>query len=189
MEAKNYKIRDLAPIEREIDFLTTIVYVAHYPTRSPIPDAETARHVPHVSLWTDEWGKKGDRALVAYRGNQLLGAACYRLFSFSDQVAGFLNEQTPVLLLAVLPQYRKHGVGRYLLTTLMQRAKDASLPALSLAVTIRNPAITLYERVGFRSVQISEEFLVTMWTSLSSSGKTPSPPSSMYARVLNASRY
>jgi GNAT superfamily N-acetyltransferase len=188
MEARKYEIRNLIPTEHDIAFLTTIMYIAHYPTRSPIPDAALARHIPPVPLWIDQWGKKGDMALVASQGDELIGAACCRLFSVHDCVAGFVNEQTPVLLLAVLPQYRKHGVGRRLLTTLMQRAKDASSPALSLAVSIRNPAIVLYERMGFRSVQISQEFLVTMWASLSPSANLPSPTPFMHTFKFNTSK-
>lgn len=184
MEAKNYEIRNLIPTKRDIDFLSTIVYIAHYPTRSPIPDVVTARHLPHVSHWVDNWDRKGDMALIAHHEDMFLGAACYRLFSHSDRVAGFLSEQTPVLLLAVLPQYRRQGIGRRLLTSLMQRAKDASFSSLSLAVTIHNPAIKLYESVGFYSIQISEDSLATMWTSLAFSG--PVLPHSIYGGSFNA---
>ncbi len=169
MEAKNYEIRNLAATEHEIDFLATVVYIAHYPTRFPIPNAQIARHMPPVSLWIDQWGKKGDMALIAQQEDQFLGAACYRLFSARDQAAGFLDQQTPVLLLAVLPQYRDHGVGRRLLATLMQRAKEASFSALSLAVTIHNPAISLYEHTGFHPVRVNEKLLVIMERSLASS--------------------
>lgn len=170
--------------KREIDFLSTIVYIAHYPTRSPIPDAITARHLPHVSHWVNDWDRKGDMAVIAHHEDIFLGAACCRLFSHSDQVAGFLSEQTPVLLLAVLPQYRRQGIGHSLLTTLMQRAKDASFSSLSLAVAIHNPAIKLYESVGFYSIKISEDSLATMWTSLAFSG--PVLPPSIYGCSFNA---
>lgn len=179
MEAKNYEIRDLLPTEHDIAFLTTMVYIAHYPTRSPIPNATIASHIPQVCLWVDHWGERGDMALIAQQGDQFLGAACYRLFSIRDQVAGFLSEQIPVLVIAVLPEYRGQGVGSRLLTTLMQRAKDASLPALSLAVSMRNPAMSLYEQMGFHSVQISEELLVTMRKSLAFSDSSSALPTSI----------
>ncbi len=188
MEAKNGEIRNLMPTKREIDFLSTTVYIAHYPTRSPIPNATIARHMSHVSCWVDQWGRKGDMALIAHRDDRFLGAACYRLFSNHDRVAGFLDEQTPVLLLAVLPQYRGQGIGRSLLITLMKRARDASFSGLSLAVAIHNPAIKLYEDVGFHSVQIIED-LATMWTSLAFSGNAPLLPPSIYGCDFHAANH
>ncbi len=178
MKAENYEIRDLLLTKHDIAFLTTMVYVAHYPTRSPIPNATIAGHIPQVCLWVNHWGKQGDKALIAQQGDQLLGAACYRLFSVRDQITGFLGEEIPVLILAVHPQYRRRGVGYRLLTRLLQQAKDAGFPALSLAVSMRNPARSLYEQVGFRSVQISEELLVTMRKSLAFSENTSSLPTS-----------
>jgi ribosomal protein S18 acetylase RimI-like enzyme len=44
------------------------------------------------------------------------------------------------------------GTGRALLRRALARAQAAGLPALSLAVTVGNPALRLYESLGFRRV-------------------------------------
>ncbi|GAC1368453.1 MAG: hypothetical protein NVS2B12_08630 [Ktedonobacteraceae bacterium] len=167
MEVNKYGVRDLMATAHEISFLTTMVYIAHHPTRIPVPDARRASYLPYVSAWVDNWGRRGDIALVAEQEHELLGAACCRLFSSRDEVAGFLGEDAPILLLAVLPQYRRRGIGRCLLTTLMQRAKDAAFSTLSLAVAAPNPCYALYEQAGFHPLRISDSSLITMWTALS----------------------
>jgi len=56
----------------------------------------------------------------------------------------------PELVLAVLESDRGRGVGTLLIDALAEEAARRSLPALTLNVHLRNPAVRLYTRTGFR---------------------------------------
>ena len=58
-----------------------------------------------------------------------------------------------VLNLAVDPQYRRQGLGRYLLLHLLQQARDAHCTLVLLEVRRSNKsAIRLYQGAGFRQI-------------------------------------
>ncbi len=106
-----------------------------------------------VSRYVDRWGRPGDRALLALDERGLpVGAAWYRLFPREEPGYGFLDEQTPELSIAVVPSRRGKGLGKELLTALMDRARADGYKALSLSVEKDNPALHLYERHGFAKV-------------------------------------
>ena len=48
---------------------------------------------------------------------------------------------------------RGHGIGGQLLAALVEQAGEDGYPALSLSVERGNPAISLYERHGFRPLR------------------------------------
>lgn len=104
---------------------------------------------PAVSRYVEGWGRPGDFALVAESGGNMAGAAWYRLFPADDPGYGFVDERTPEVTIGVEPSHRESGIGRSLLEALAEAARRAGHPALSLSVEVDNPALRLYERVGF----------------------------------------
>ena len=105
-----------------------------------------------VSRYVDRWGRPGDTAVIALEGATPIGAAWFRLYRADEPGYGFVDEQTPELSLAVVPSRRRGGVGKALLTALLDKARKAGYGSLSLSVDRSNPAIGLYERFGFRQV-------------------------------------
>jgi GNAT superfamily N-acetyltransferase len=71
---------------------------------------------------------------------------------------------TELLLIdiALLPAYRKQGVGSSLLRDLQQRAGESGKP-VTLSVTHFNPAIALYQRLGFQKVTESGLYWRMQW--------------------------
>jgi ribosomal protein S18 acetylase RimI-like enzyme len=90
--------------------------------------------------------------VVAIEDYWPVGAAWYRLFTRDEPGYGFVDEETPELAIAVVPNKRGHGLGSQLLDALMKRAREDGFGALSLSVEPENPALPLYERFGFRKV-------------------------------------
>lgn len=63
-----------------------------------------------------------------------------------------MDERTPELGIAVLPLYRRKGIGETLLRALMSEARQQGFTALSLSVAPHNRSRMMYERAGFRKV-------------------------------------
>jgi ribosomal protein S18 acetylase RimI-like enzyme len=111
----------------------------------------------HLRRYIEVWGREGDAAVIATdEAGRRVGAAWYRLFSEEEPGYGFVDSRTPELSIAVLPEWRRRGVGRALLNALKERAKSEGFPALSLSVSTENPAVSLYERLGFEKVALIE---------------------------------
>ena len=136
-------------------FLRDMVRHAYY-WRWSVP--ETA-DVP-ASRYVENWGRPGDRGLIALDEGFPVGAAWYRLFTSASSGYGFLDEETPELTIAVVPSRRGRGLGDQLLTALLDQARADGFPAISLSVEKDNPALHLYERLGFQPVREMDSTLV-----------------------------
>ena len=80
-----------------------------------------------VASYVNNWGRPGDAGVVASRGPHRYGAAWYRLFPASEPGFGFVDEETPELTIAVVPSRRGGGLGRELMTALLDRARAGGL--------------------------------------------------------------
>jgi ribosomal protein S18 acetylase RimI-like enzyme len=97
------------------------------------------------------WGRPGDTAVIALADGHPVGAAWYRLFPASEPGFGHVDERTPELAIAVVPNKRGHGVGDALLSRLLAAATADGYGSISLCVDSENAgAIRLYEKHGFQ---------------------------------------
>lgn len=127
------------------------------PTRSVgdvLADTYLARYVV-------DWPRQGEIGVVALDHGRAIGAAWWRLFDDHHHGYGYLDASTPEISLAVVADARRHGTGRMLLDRLIDEARSSSVRRLSLSVETDNPAIRLYEQVGFHVVTASAD-AVTM---------------------------
>jgi ribosomal protein S18 acetylase RimI-like enzyme len=135
---------------QDVRFLRDMLHHAYYwKERAP----EDTGPGP-VALYVKAWGRPGDAAMIAIDGGFPAGAAWYRLFSRNRPGYGFVDERTPELAIAVVPNARGKGVGSALLEALLERARAEGHDAISLSVDRNNAgAIELYERYGFERVR------------------------------------
>jgi len=147
-----------------VRFLRDMLHHAYYwKERAP----EDAGPGP-VALYVKAWGRPGDSAVIAIDGGFPAGAAWYRLFPRDRPGYGFVDERTPELAIAVVPNARGKGVGSALLGALLDRARVEGYGAISLSVDRNNAgAIELYERHGFERVGEDDDS-VTMLAHLQS---------------------
>lgn len=107
---------------------------------------------PEIAQYVKDWGRPNDSGFVAVDDrDQPIGAIWLRLFSVEEKGFGYVNDQTPELGMAVLPEYRGQGVGTSLLSRLIEWAED-HYENISLSVASENPARRLYERHGFIAI-------------------------------------
>jgi ribosomal protein S18 acetylase RimI-like enzyme len=143
---------------QDVRFLRDMLHHAYYwkeraPGAGPGP----------VQLYVKAWGRPGDTAVIAIQDGFPAGAAWYRLFPKERPGYGFVDEGTPELAIAVVPNRRGRGIGDALLNELVGKAREAGYPALSLCVDRQNAdAIRVYEKHGFARVGEHDESLTML---------------------------
>ena len=138
----------------EITFLWEMLYeAAYWRPGAPHPPIEEMQADDHNARYLESWGRHGDVATVAEVDGELLGAAWFRLFSEDRHGYGFIDAATPELAIGVQGDRRGRGIGTALLRALFDEAVIEGFGALSLSVEFENPALRLYERLGFTRVE------------------------------------
>ncbi|WP_240795581.1 GNAT family N-acetyltransferase [Aquibacillus halophilus] len=149
-----YKIR--LGTKNDISFLWEMLYQAIYVQEGQErPSREVLNH-PVIKKYLDDWGRKGDKAFIAYDSETTpVGAIWIRVFDESSPTYGYIDSETPVLSMAILPNYRGQGIGTLLLSTLLNSTKATGVKSLSLSVDPSNPALRLYKKMGFVKVGVN----------------------------------
>lgn len=133
-------------------FLREMLYQAIYiPEGTPPPPRNVIQN-PELSRYVDDWGRPGDDGFVALLDDESVGAVWVRLMSGKDPGYGYVDDETPELSIAVLPEYRGQGIGKVLMEHLINEIKGRH-PAICLSVSAENPACRLYRRLGFKEIQ------------------------------------
>lgn len=150
-----YLIRPLAIADEP--FLWEMLFEAAHLAEDGATSVDAAKNSPILSRYVKGWGREGDLGVMAIapQTEQRVGAAWVRLWPEGNHGFGFVRPDIPELAIAVLPQYRGQGVGTQLIKQLISVAADV-YPALSLSVRANNPAVRLYERLGFQAIAGSE---------------------------------
>ena len=136
-------IRTAGP--QDVPFLRDMLRHAYYWRVESVTESGE----PPVQRYVERWGRPGDTALIAIHDFQRVGAAWYRLFTDDNRGYGFVDEETPELSIAIVPNKRGTGLGSELLDALLDRARADGYDAITLSVEKDSPAIGLYERHGF----------------------------------------
>ncbi len=133
-----------------------MLYQALYvPEGQPVPPREVVR-LPELACYVRGWKRSGDCGFLASDAatGQSVGAVWLRFLVGENKGYGYVDDDTPELSIAVLPEYRGQGVGTQLLIHLLASAYGQS--SISLSVSVDNPALRLYERFGFEVVSKSD---------------------------------
>jgi ribosomal protein S18 acetylase RimI-like enzyme len=148
---KTYSIRRLTSSDQP--FLWEMLYQSLFVPegRKPFPREVLGRS--EVSRYVERWGREGDLGFIAVDGGsgEPVGAVWLRLLAGAEKGYGYVDDETPELGMAVLPDYRGRGLGTDLLGRLLESA-GADYRKVCLSVSADNPALRLYERAGFKRV-------------------------------------
>ena len=138
-----------------------MLYQALFVPPDTIPLAKEAIFQPELAKYVANWGLDDDRGLIAVleESQTLMGAVWLRLFNSSNPGYGYIDDDTPELSIAILPEYRGQGIGTTLLATLFSHLRN-QYSAISLSVSPQNPALHLYRRFGFEVTRRHHNSLV-----------------------------
>jgi ribosomal protein S18 acetylase RimI-like enzyme len=132
-------------------FLWEMLYQALYVPPGQPPFPREILQQPEIACYVHGWGQPHDRGFAALVEGEPVGAAWLRLLTVERPGYGYVDDDTPELSIAVLPEFRGMGIGSQLLTHLLEQAQ-ALYPAVCLSVSPGNPALRLYQRIGFTIV-------------------------------------
>lgn len=142
----------------DVGFLREMLYLALFVPPGAAPFPADVLDAPELARVVDGYGTvAGDAGWVAESDSgELLGAAWARRFTGDAPGFGYVDDVTPELSIAVRAAHRGRGVGATLLRELLD-----DVGRVCLSVDVRNPAMRLYERLGFVEVR-RDGFSATM---------------------------
>lgn len=92
----------------------------------------------------------------------------YQIIEIAEQAAGRLyldhrEDEIRIVDIALLPKYRNTGVGTQILSSILAQAKNRQVPVL-IHVEKNNPALALYQRLGFVTKEDVGVYWLMSWT-------------------------
>ena len=157
--ASSYTIHPITPADAS--FLWEALYHAIYVAPGDTPPKRDIVNRPELARYVHDWGDVNDLGFIAVaeENRQPIGAGWIRLLTGDNRAYGYIDDTTPELSIAVLPEHRGKGIGTRLLIHLLQ-AVSIHHRSVSLSVEAGNPASRLYRRLGFEIVSTSGTSLV-----------------------------
>ncbi len=120
----------------------------HYAMRLDEVDKSLA-DIPKLAIYEEFYGfTSKDLGLYALVDNQLAGAVWIRRLNADHGSNGYVDDNTPILTIAVLPAFRGLGIGSKMMEQLLIEA-GALYERISVSVVSHSRAIGFYERHGF----------------------------------------
>ncbi|MCL2422867.1 MAG: GNAT family N-acetyltransferase [Micrococcales bacterium] len=149
-------VRELREDERGL--LREFLYLAiHVPPGADRPPVEILDE-PMLQRYLEGFGHEaGDLAVAADQDGTVVGVAWSRMLGGDLPGYGYVDDDTPELAVAVLPDQRGKGLGGRLVGALMVELAKAGFAQVSLSVDKTNPAQRLYQRLGFVTVRHDED--------------------------------
>lgn len=128
----------------------------HYAMRLDDVD-KTLTDVPQLAVYEEFYGfTSKDLGLYALVDNQLAGAVWIRRLNADHGSNGYIDDNIPILNIAVLPEFRAQGIGSQMVEQLFIEA-GALYENISVSVVSHSPAVRFYERHGFVRVDNGSE--------------------------------
>jgi len=110
---------------------------------------KTLSDIPKLAIYEEFYGfTSKDLGLYALVDNNLAGAVWIRRLNADHGSNGYIDDNTPILNIAVLPEFRGKGLGSQMLEQLFIEA-GALYAQICVSVVNNSPAIGFYERHGF----------------------------------------
>ena len=143
----------------EYAVLRRFLYHAIFVPEGECPPDPAILDEPELRVYLDGFGQEqGDVAVAVRADGNIVGAAWARVM---DDY-GHIYDGVPALSISLLPEYRGMGLGKRLLSGLLEELRGAGYERVTLAVQKANlKACKLYTGLGFETVgENHEEYLM-----------------------------
>lgn len=138
----------------EYPLLEDFLYDAIYIPEGIQPPDKSIIHNEDLQVYIKDFGtKKDDVCFLAEVDHKVVGAVWMRIMN--DY--GHIDNETPSLAISVKKAYRGLGIGTKLMETILKVANAQGYQRISLSVQKANPAVRLYQRLGFQIIKEKEE--------------------------------
>ena len=137
--------------ENEYDLLRTFLYEAIFIPEGVEPPAKEIIDQPDLKIYYESFGSgEADYCFVAEDNGKVVGAAWTRIMN--DY--GHVDDDTPSFAISLFKEYRGKGIGTGLMEKMLELLKQKGYKKASLAVQKVNYAVKMYEKVGFKDVEL-----------------------------------
>ena len=123
------------------------------------PTAFSSTYAKESAFPDEEWKKRAMRWSSGASAGFLAfdeDRGCGMVFSFAEELD---PQRAQVVSMWVAPEFRREGVGRRLIETVVEWARGRAMRDVKLMVTsVNHGAIAFYERLGFRMTGKSEVY-------------------------------
>ena len=119
--------------------------------RPPLEEGLSYDYTKHTLV--DFGSREGDIAVIAEIDGNKAGAAFIRYWNDNTNIRGYISEDIPVLVIGVVKNYRRQGVGDMLIESIKNMAITNGINKISLCVTKTNVAFNLYNKRDFKIFQ------------------------------------
>jgi len=149
-------------VPKDVDFLWRMLYFASHSNDEVGVQPVDIRSNPDLVGYIEGWKAAGHFGVIAEVDGMHVGAAWLRVpAGGGDFSPVFVDEDTPELAVAVEPGYQGRGIGSTLIRDLFGEVVG-EFPAVVLSARAENPAVRLYERLGFATVATIENRVGTV---------------------------
>lgn len=156
MRAKlEYTIREIRP--EEIGILEDMLYEAIFQEDESNPLPKDIIKRPELSVYIDNFGKKGDFCYVAEANGRIAGAVWVRILAGEIKGYGNLDDKTPEFAISLFREYRNQGIGTALMREMIDRLKSEGYKQASLSVAKDNYAFGMYQKLGFQIIEEQDD--------------------------------
>lgn len=147
------------------DLLWNFLHVALWdPPPAGLRPLETLQ-LPHVRIYAEGWGRASDIGVIAkIEGEDTPIGACWMRLVPDRMGLAYINEHTPQLGIALLPDWQHKGYGKLMLLAALDEARQRGIEQVSLTVHPQNPAAGMYGACGFVQTDIRNSYLLMQVT-------------------------
>lgn len=146
------QIRTMDPSEYPL--LENFLYEAIFLREGEIAPPKEIIQSPQLQVYIAEFGSQPDDiAFVAEVENKVIAAVFSRIMN--DY--GHVDNETPSLAISLYKEYRRFGIGKALMKTILHHLQIQGYKKISLSVQKDNYAYRLYESLGFEILEETQD--------------------------------
>ncbi|MCL2293829.1 MAG: GNAT family N-acetyltransferase [Spirochaetes bacterium] len=156
---KDWRIREIA--NSEVHLLEDFVYEAIFQRDEKNLIPRDVLKQPEIKIYYEDFGKPDDICFVTEIEGKIIGIVWTRILSGKVRGFGNIDSHTPEFGISLYKEYRGKGIGTALMKYALSALKKRGYKRTSLSVQKDNPAVKMYQNVGFSiSKETEEEYLM-----------------------------